>query len=497
MRKRSGQTASPPTPDPVPDPVPDPTLTTENDVSSSDGLLTCRNRDGLEASEFATRISASDESKVYWFANRGMAGVDANDEERLVYVRIIGRKLAVVNANGDASNVKGRQSTCIDIDDDFTIYFPPTNNISITVGLDACKRKMRYTARHGFLIRVAIIYDERPEIDGVDMGVYKVTDYSAGNGNFMIMHRVTDGWHRTSVGASVPSPASIGRAMTYKNYTYRSRQEVRVAVLLEALGIPFLYENDIDMKVYTPEGTGYEVDFQIYPADKDRVAYLEVKPYKPHRGEIVKAMCLFQRTHVPVFIVWGQHFVQGIGMATDKDLGRDVCPRYTQGIQAMKVYRGGDGRVTYEEGYYFMANDRAEGAVWEEVTGSEAETTSSSDVLPIAHDEVVSYLDRGVLTFGKKKRQRLGLTTRLIRKSTRLVSPYTKKCYRPADGSRAYLYRDALEEARVGTGGIGDEAGMSLGAAATGQDDAFSRETRAAFERAETFRFGGLDATPA
>ena len=102
------------------------------------------------------------------------------------------------------------------------------------------------------------------------------------------------------------------------------------------------------MRVYNPDGVGYDVDFLIYPQDRRLVAYLEVKPYKPHRGEIVKAMALVERTEIPVFIVWGRHFVQGIGTAHDKELGREACPRYTQGVQAMKVHRDVDGDVVYE-----------------------------------------------------------------------------------------------------------------------------------------------------
>tara|TARA_B110001452_G_C15226652_1_gene425116 strand:+ start:83 stop:1435 length:1353 start_codon:yes stop_codon:yes gene_type:complete len=435
------------------------------DVTTTEGLLACENDQGEAASSFATSIADNDASKVYWFANRDMVGCDPDEPDRLVHLRILGAKLRNVDAKGSVTNVIGMRSTCIDVDDDFTIYFPPTKMGRDVLG--ACKRKMQHTAANAYPVRVSIVFAETPEVEGVDMGVYNATDYTANNGNFLILKRCREG---TSI-STVPTPRSIGVAATYKEYTYRSHQEMRVAVLLEGLDIPFLYENAIDRKVYTCEGAGYEVDFMIYPADRDRVAYLEVKPYKPHRGEIAKAVALFRRTDIPVFVVWGSHFVQGVGVSTDKDISLGMTPRYTDGIQAMKIHRGPGGNVTYEEGYYFMASDRADGGLWEEDKGPRP---NKSDVLPIVHDEIVQFLDRGVFEFGERRKERLGLTSRLIRKTTRLVSPWTKKCYRPARGFRAYLFKDSVE-------GEGDmwEAGPN---------DAFSRETRSAFEKAEHFR---------
>lgn len=419
-------------------------------------------------SPFGKAISECEESNLYWTQARNIIGCHPTDDDRILSLRLVGDKLKIISASGDVAKLKGLTSSAIDPDDGFKIYVAPTRHAASNMSIADCKKKFRHTSEHAFPTRVAVVFDEARGIDGVDLGIYKAHEYAEGGGNFMIMVRCDDGDEAQKL--RLPPPSSIGKAVMYDGKVYRSHQEARVAVLLHALDIPFLNENEFETRVSTPDGHKYDVDFKIYPTDKDRVAYLEVKPHKPTRGEIMKAVALFKSSDVPVFIVWGKYFVQSIGVWVDKHPSNGCAtPKYADGIQAMCIHREEQsGRVVCEEGYYFMASDLAEGIEWGEET---ERIPACSDVLPIDADAMLRHLDGGTRRFGPKRRARLGLT-RKIQKSVRLVSKHTQKCYKPTDGFKAHLFKDVVDGERRGV-----------------PPDPFSSTAKAAFALAENYRF--------
>ena len=301
-------------------------------------------------------------------------------------------------------------------------------------------------------------------MDGVDLGVYAAVAYTDGNGNYLVLQRCEAEDPQT-----IPKPQSVGSPVVVDGTVFRSHQEGRVAVLLRALDIPYLDETALE-QVSDANGHKYNIDFLIYPDDPERVAYLEVKPFRPIREEILKAVVVVRTTNIPVFLVWGRHFVQGIGMWNDKhrENGFHDVRKYEEGIRATKLHSVG-GRVVCDEGYYFMTNNSAVGRRWEE-----CEPAGETTAMPFEQKKLAELLDRGVRRISRKRRDRFHMTGR-VRKTTRVRSAASGKTYRPADGFKAYLFRDVLES----------HANPTL----PGASDCFSVETRAAFRAAEDHVF--------
>jgi len=85
----------------------------------------------------------------------------------------------------------------------------------------------------------------------------------------------------------------------YNGYQFRSRQEARFAVLLDTLGIDYIYETE---GFYLGDGVRYLPDFWL-PALK---LWLEIKGAAPTEGEFTKATLLAQCHGNPVAIFWGR-----------------------------------------------------------------------------------------------------------------------------------------------------------------------------------------------
>ena len=371
-----------------------------------------------------------------------------------------------VDAKGVISKLKGLVTTAIDPYDGNRLYVAPTRHDLSKMTISGCKRKFQHTVDEEGKLRVAVVYSEDEGIDGVDLGVYKAVHFTAGNGNFLVLERCDD-----EDPESIPKPQSVGCPVLFDKSVYRSNQEGRIAVLLKALGIPYLDETHLE-QVSDIDGHKYSIDFMIYPDDPSRAAYLEVKPFRPIREEIMKAVSVFRTTNLPVFIVWGKYFVQGIGMWNDKHAknGFNDIRKYEDGIRAIKISRV-EGKVTCDEGYYFMTNNSAVGASWVEVTETDDTIVGP---LPFDHQKLAELLDKGKRKFNREKRDKFKMEGR-IRKSTRVRSSATGKIYKPTDGFKAYLFKDVLEP--------------SSEASQPGMSDCFSPETREAFKKAEEFEF--------
>lgn len=423
-------------------------------------------------------IGDSTESQLYWKRQVSILSCDPADEDAITSLRVRGQKMNAVDARGVLGRIKGLVTTAIDPGDGGTVYVAPTRYDASKLSIAGCKRKFKHSAEVGSVLRVAVVYSEDESIDGVDLGAYKASAYTEGNGNFLVLERCTD--DAAAALAAVPLPRSVGTPVAYGGVVFRSTLEGRMAVLLAALGIPYLTEGALE-QVADMDGRKYQIDFMIYPDDAERAAYLEVKPFRPIREEILKAVAVHRITNVPVFIVWGRHFVQGIGMWSDKHAegpgaGFREVRKYEEGIRALRVCRSADGgAIACDEGYYFMTNNAATGAVWEEA--AEAADDVAPAALPFDHARAVRLLDAGRRRLGRRTRDALRMAGR-IRKTTRLVAADgSGKVYRPADGFKAHLFKDVLERA-------GPPA-----ASAPGVTDCFSAETRAAFRQAAEHAF--------
>ena len=431
-------------------------------IDSSETLLSLVGEKGFP-------INSSTESQRYWKRQVAIISCDLDDPERITSIRVRGQKINEVDAKGVISKLKGLVTTAIDPYDGNRLYVAPTRHDLSKMTISGCKRKFQHTVEEEGKLRVAVVYSEDDGIDGVDLGVYKAVAYTGGNGNFLVLERCDD-----EDPASIPKPQSVGSPVLFDQNVYRSNQEGRIAVLLKAFEIPFIDENSLE-QVSDVDGHKYSIDFMIYPDDPSRAAYLEVKPFRPIREEIMKAVAVFRATNIPVFLVWGKYFVQGIGMWNDKHEknGFKYIRKYEDGIRAIKISRV-DGKVICDEGYYFMTNNSAVGASWVEITGKDDDPGRLEAAMPFDYEKVAALLDKGKRKFNREKRDRFHMSGR-IRKSTRIRSSSTGKLYKPTDGFKAYLFKDVLEP--------------PTDASQPGMSDCFSPETRAAFKKAEEFTF--------
>ena len=85
----------------------------------------------------------------------------------------------------------------------------------------------------------------------------------------------------------------------YNGYRFRSRKEARFAVMLDALGIPWLYE---------PEGLALSNGMQYLPdfllPGVFGGAWIEIKGTAPNEEDFEKATALCLDSKLPVFITW-------------------------------------------------------------------------------------------------------------------------------------------------------------------------------------------------
>ena len=209
-----------------------------------------------------------------------------------------------------------------------------------------------------------------------------------------------------------------------------------MVALLDALRIPFVDETKLT-PILLSDGRKYPVDYLIYPGDPVLEAYLEVKPFRPTDVEISKAGDLHRATGIVVFILWGEHFVPGLGLHSDKwtEGGQMVGTGYQSGLRAAKIFTNSDGDLDYEDGYYFMANDRAGGEEWEEVT----ETASPRAPNVYRNRALERYLERGGRYVGPNKRRRFEMRP-TVREASRVVTTSGRR-FRAVDVFKPYLYR--------------------------------------------------------
>lgn len=94
------------------------------------------------------------------------------------------------------------------------------------------------------------------------------------------------------------SPTQLRAIETvYNGYRFRSRQEARWAVLMDALGVDYQYELE---GFYLGEGTRYLPDFWL----PGQGVWLEVKGAGPTEDEVEKATKLAQQGNHPVIVSW-------------------------------------------------------------------------------------------------------------------------------------------------------------------------------------------------
>lgn len=86
---------------------------------------------------------------------------------------------------------------------------------------------------------------------------------------------------------------------TRNGYRFRSRQEARWSVLLDALGVIYRYELE---GFYLGNGVRYLPDFWLEAPG----VWLEVKGAKPNEDEVLKATLLAQQGGDPVVMFWNQ-----------------------------------------------------------------------------------------------------------------------------------------------------------------------------------------------
>jgi len=216
-----------------------------------------------------------------------------------------------------------------------------------------------------------------------------------------------------------------------------SQTEGKYAKFFDLLGIPFLDQTQFESTVLMSNGHRYKVDYKIYHHNPTMEAYVEVKPFRPTDVEIAKAGELHRQTGIKVFIVWGTTFVSGVGLDRDKwnsDGTMKRNPEYLNGVTGALVSTADDGTMSYEEGYYFMANDRADGGMWEEVENEEEEVRET-----YSNARLESLLERGRRTITREKRVALSMRP-IFRTHTRIITK-TGRRFRPVDSLRPYLYR--------------------------------------------------------
>ena len=393
----------------------------------------------LELAPHARVVNTSAESQVHWRGQKGILHFDESDPKMVDSIRMRGDNFfELSHVKDDFSNLRRLTSCAIDAETGRLIIAPTAHrNARITIA--QCKDNFLYSVDKGGKVRVAVIFSEEDGIEGVDLGWYTAAEFTGrGNGAFLILERDED----ISLDVfpfvehiGVPTVVTTSGGNTVVT---NSVQEGRFVRLFDALGIPFVDENRMT-PIRLPNGSLYPVDYMIYPDDPDYQAYVEVKPFRPTDVEIMKAGELHRTTGIDVYIVWGEQFVPGLGVESDKwsptgDMVRDA--KYTSGIRGAKIFTNEKGEIDYEDGYYFMANDKAGGNEWIEDT-QEAQKSSITHVY--RNKALSKFLERGGRVITKKRRERFAMRP-TIRSSSRLVTTSGRR-FRPVDVFKAHLYR--------------------------------------------------------
>lgn len=398
----------------------------------------------LELLPHGRLVSTSVESQVHWRGQKGILHFDESDPKLVDSVRMRGDNLfEFSHVKDDYSNLRRLTSCAVDAETG-RIIIAPTGHRNSKLTITQCKDNFLYSVDHECKVRVAAIFSEEDGIEGVDLGWYTAVEFTGrGNGAFLILERdeeLSFDVFPFVERIGVPTVVTTSEGTTVVT---NSVQEGRFVRLFDALGIPFVDENKMT-PIRLPNGSLYPVDYMIYPDDPDYQAYVEVKPFRPTDVEIMKAGELHRTTGIDVYIVWGEQFVPGLGVESDKwssrgDMVRDA--KYTSGIRGAKIFTNDEGDIDYEDGYYFMANDKAGGNEWvEECAAVEREgTTATTSVHVYRNKALARYLECGGRVITKKRRERFEMRP-TIRSSSRVVTTSGRR-FRPVDTFKAHLYR--------------------------------------------------------
>jgi hypothetical protein len=90
----------------------------------------------------------------------------------------------------------------------------------------------------------------------------------------------------------------------YAGCRFRSRAEARLAVFLDALKVPWLYEPE---GYLLRDGIAYLPDFLLYPGT-DWAFWLEVKAQAPTGDEILKCAALAEETGIRTYLYFDRNF---------------------------------------------------------------------------------------------------------------------------------------------------------------------------------------------
>lgn len=133
----------------------------------------------------------------------------------------------------------------------------------------------------------------------------------------------------------------------YAGYRFRSRQEARFAVMLDALGIGWRYEVEGLEIVGKSQTVYYLPDFIIEATG----AYIEIKGAEPTEGEFAKATMLAQATNSQVAIFWGPF--------KHVDFKRNNVLFHTNGLDVFKTERGAGLLALGQQSWDYSALDEA------------------------------------------------------------------------------------------------------------------------------------------
>lgn len=393
----------------------------------------------LELAPHGRLVNTSVDSQVHWRGQKAILHHDENDPRAVDSVRMRGDTFfEVEEVSDDYSNVRRLTSCAIDAETG-RILVAPTGQRNTKMTIAQCKDSFIYSVDRECKVRVAVIFSEEDGIEGVDLGWYTAVEFSGrSNGCFLVLERDEELSFDVFPFVQRIGQPTVVTTSEGTTVVTNSAQEGRFIRLFDALGIPFIDENRMT-PIRLPNGTKYPVDYMIYPEDPEHQAYVEVKPFRPTDVEIMKAGELHRSTGVDVYIVWGEHFVPGLGVDADKwtprgEMARDA--KYISGIRGARIFTNAGGEIDYEDGYYFMANDKAGGNVWEE------EETGGSAPAPTdlyRNRALARYLERGGRTINKRRRARFEMRP-TVRAASRVVTTSGRR-FRPVDTFKAHLYR--------------------------------------------------------
>lgn len=390
----------------------------------------------LELATHGRLVSSHLQSQVHWRGQKSLLHFGEDESKSLDSLRIRGDGFYEIDdVADDFSNIR-RLTACAIERTAGRIVVAPTGHRNSKMTVTQCKDNFLHSVDNNCRVRVAVIFSEEDGIDGVDLGWYTAVEYTGrSNGCFLILERdASESFDVFPFVERVGQPTVVTTSDGTTHVT-NSFQESRFVRLFDALEIPFVDEHHMS-PILLSNGSKYLVDYLIYPGDPDLQAFVEVKPFQPTDAEIMKAGELHRATGIDVFLVWGTHFVAGLGLERDKwTTSGTMNPqvKYASGIRGARISTDLRGEIEYEDGYYFMANDLAGGAEWTE----EASDGVGGD--PYHNKALARFLEGGGRRLSQKKRTRFAMRSS-IHSRTRVVTTSGRR-FRPVDKFKPHLHR--------------------------------------------------------